>query len=39
MRIVTVNDLDNRPMLAINDRLGYTPTVGIESYGKPLRGR
>jgi len=38
-RILTGNDLDNRPMLAINDRLGYTPTVVIESYGKPLRGR
>ena len=35
-RILTGNDVDNRPMLAINDRLGYTPTVVIESYGKPL---
>jgi hypothetical protein len=35
---VTANDLDNRPMLAINDKLGFTPTVVIESYAKPLAG-
>jgi len=38
-RIVTSNDLDNRPMLVINEKLGYTPTVVIESYAKPLVGR
>lgn len=38
-RILTGNDLDNRPMLAINDRLGYTPTLVIESYAKPVQGR
>lgn len=35
-RILTSNDVDNRPMLAINDRLGYTPTVVIDSYTKNL---
>ena len=33
-RIITSNDTDNRPMLTINDRLGYTPTVVVESYAK-----
>jgi hypothetical protein len=35
-RILTSNDIDNEPMLAINKRLGYTPTVAIESYAKAL---
>lgn len=35
-RILTSNDIDNEPMLAINKRLGYTPTVAIESYAKSL---
>jgi GNAT superfamily N-acetyltransferase len=36
-RILTGNDLDNAPMLAINAKLGYAPTVVIESYAKSLR--
>ena len=36
-RILTGNDLDNAPMLAINAKLGYAPTDVIESYAKPLR--
>jgi len=36
-RIVTGNDLDNAPMLAINRNLGYRPTVTIESLSKSLR--
>jgi GNAT superfamily N-acetyltransferase len=38
-RILTGNDVDNRPMLAINDRLGYAPTVVNESYAKLLSPR
>lgn len=37
-RILTGNDVDNRPMRAINDRLGFTPTVVIESFAKVLVG-
>jgi GNAT superfamily N-acetyltransferase len=35
-RILTSNDVDNAPMLAINQRLGYTPSVVIDSYTKQL---
>lgn len=35
-RIVTSNDLDNHPMLAINDRLGFTPTAIVASFSKNL---
>jgi RimJ/RimL family protein N-acetyltransferase len=35
-RILSGNDLDNRPMLAINDKLGFAPTVVVESYAKAL---
>ena len=35
-RILTGNDVENAPMLAINDKLGYTPTVVVESYAKTL---
>jgi RimJ/RimL family protein N-acetyltransferase len=35
-RILTTNDIDNAPMLAINQRLGYTPSVVIYSYTKQL---
>jgi GNAT superfamily N-acetyltransferase len=37
-RILTGNDSDNEPMLAINDKLGFAPTVLIETYTKPLTG-
>lgn len=37
-RISTGNDVDNEPMLAINHKLGYTPTVLIERFAKPLVG-
>lgn len=35
-RLLTGNDVGNVPILAINDRLGYKPTVVIESFAKPL---
>ena len=35
-RILTGNDVDNEPMLAINRKLGFRPTVVIESFAKPL---
>ena len=35
-RIVTSNDRHNRPMLAINDRLGFTTTAIVESFSKNL---
>jgi GNAT superfamily N-acetyltransferase len=35
-RIVTSNDLDNAPMLAINRKLGFTETAVITSYAKRL---
>jgi GNAT superfamily N-acetyltransferase len=35
-RVLTTNDLDNAPMLAINRKLGFEPSVLIESYGKQL---
>src|SRR5262245_28488799 len=35
-QILTGNDLDNAPMLAVNAKLGYEPTVVIESYDKLL---
>jgi GNAT superfamily N-acetyltransferase len=37
-RILTGNDTGNEPMLAINDKLGFTATVLIENYSKPLAG-
>lgn len=37
-RIVTSNDLGNSPMLAINGRLGFTPTAVVESFVKQLPG-
>src|SRR4029077_7608252 len=38
-RIVTSNDLDNAPMLAINRKLGFAETAVIESYAKRLAPR
>jgi GNAT superfamily N-acetyltransferase len=38
-RIFTSNDVDNQPMLTINDRLGYTPSVVINSFSKSLYRR
>lgn len=35
-RILTGNDLANAPMLAINDKLGYEPTVVVEHFAKSL---
>jgi hypothetical protein len=35
-RVLTTNDLDNAPMLAINRKLGFEASVLIESYGKQL---
>lgn len=37
-RILTGNDLGNAPMLAINDKLGYTATVVTEFFAKSLGG-
>jgi GNAT superfamily N-acetyltransferase len=34
--LLTANDLDNVAMLAINRRLGFEPTVVVESFAKPL---
>ncbi len=33
-RIVTSNDLENAPMLAVNRRLGFTETAVVESFVK-----
>jgi GNAT superfamily N-acetyltransferase len=35
-RILTSNDFDNAPMLAVNRRLGFTPTAVVESFAKRL---
>ena len=35
-RILTSNDLDNAPMLAVNRKLGFTATAVVESYAKSL---
>lgn len=35
-RIVTSNDLDNAPMLAVNAKLGFTETAVVESFVKDL---
>lgn len=35
-RILTNNDLANHPMLAINRKLGFTPTAVVESFSKDL---
>jgi hypothetical protein len=35
--MLTSNDLENEPMLAVNRKLGFEPTVFVESYEKELR--
>ncbi len=35
-RIVTSNDLDNAPMLAVNRKLGFTETAVVESFAKDM---
>jgi RimJ/RimL family protein N-acetyltransferase len=35
-RILTGNDTRNAPMLAINDRLGYRPTIEVVEYVRDL---
>jgi GNAT superfamily N-acetyltransferase len=35
-RILTSNDLDNAPMLAINGKLGFVPAAAAESFTKTL---
>lgn len=34
--LVTANDLDNEPMLAINRKLGFEPSILVEEYRKQL---
>lgn len=34
--LVTANDLDNEPMLAINRKLGFEPSILVEEYAKDL---
>ena len=34
--LVTANDLDNEPMLAINRKLGFEPSILVEEYRKDL---
>lgn len=34
--LVTANDLDNEPMLAINKKLGFEPSILVEEYRKDL---
>ena len=35
--LVTANDLDNEPMLAVNRKLGFEPSILVEEYRKELR--
>lgn len=34
--MITTNDVDNEPMLAINRKLGYEPSVFVETYEREL---
>jgi L-amino acid N-acyltransferase YncA len=34
--MLTSNDLENEPMLAVNRKLGFEPSVLIENYEKAL---
>jgi GNAT superfamily N-acetyltransferase len=34
--LVTLNDLDNEPMLAVNRKLGFEPSALVEEYRKEL---
>ena len=35
-RILTSNDRENAPMLAVNRKLGFTETALVESYAKRM---
>ena len=36
-QLVTANDVDNEPMLAVNRKLGFEPSILVEEYRKQLR--